>query len=132
MYKSIKVHLGQSQKLIVSIEIYLKCKYTYENVGFCILFKILNGFIKLSKFSTIFHRETSQAPKRPYDVSRGQNRYVTLPLQWSSATTTDTFIALYLIIVIFFIAKWFVGNKVISYKNPSWSYRISLYSILRL
>ena len=132
MYKSIKVHLGQSQELIVGIEIYLKCKYTYENVGFCILFKILNVFIKLSKFSTIFHQETSQAPKRPYDVSRGQNRYVTLPLQWSSATTTDTFIALFNLYHCNILYKWFVGNKVISYKNPSWSYRISLYSILRL
>ena len=116
----------------MGIEIYLKCKYTYENVGFCILFKILNVFIKLSKFSTIFHQETSQAPKRPYDVSRGQNRYVTLPLQWSSATTTDTFIALFNLYHCNILYKWFVGNKVISYKNPSWSYRISLYSILRL
>ena len=70
----------------MSIEMYLKCKYTSENAGFCILciddFKILKIFIKLSKFSTIFHRETSQAPtpQRPYDVSREQNRYVTLPL----------------------------------------------------
>ena len=53
-------------------------------LDFCILciddFKILKIFIKLSKFSTIFHQETSQAPtpfpQRPYDVSRGQNRYV--------------------------------------------------------
>ena len=88
LYKSIKAHLGQSEDLIMSIHIYLKCKYTYENAGFCILciddFKILKIFIKLSKFSTIFHRETSQAqtplpPQRPYDVSRRQNRYVTLP-----------------------------------------------------
>ena len=72
------------------VQTYLKCKYAYENAGFCILCiddsKILNMFIKLSKFSTIFHRETSQAPtpppphpQRPYDVSRGRNRYVTLP-----------------------------------------------------
>ena len=69
VYKSITVHLGQSQELIMSIEIYLKCKYTYENAGFCILciddFKILKFFIKLSKFPTIFHRETSQAPTPP-------------------------------------------------------------------
>ena len=43
------------------IHIYLKCKYTYENAGFCILcigdFKILKFFIKLSKFYMIFHRE---------------------------------------------------------------------------
>ena len=62
VYKSINVHLGQSQELM-SIEIYLKCKYTYENAGFCVLcihgFKILKIFIKQSKFSTIFHRETS-------------------------------------------------------------------------
>ena len=37
LYKSIKVHLGQSQKLIMSIEIYLKRKYSYENAGFCTL-----------------------------------------------------------------------------------------------
>ena len=69
VYKSIKVHLGQSQELIMSIEIYLKCKYTYENAGFCILciddFKILKIFIKLSKFFAIFHQETSQAPTPP-------------------------------------------------------------------
>ena len=63
--------------------------YTYENAGFYVLciddFKILNIFIKLSKFSSIFHRETSQAltppptPQRPCNVSHGQNRYVTLP-----------------------------------------------------
>ena len=45
VYKSIKAHLGQSQKLIMSIHIYLKCKYTYENAGICTLciddFKIL-------------------------------------------------------------------------------------------
>ena len=66
---------------------YLKCKYTYENAGFGILcvdnFKILKIFIKLSKFSMIFkekrHRRQPPTPQRPYDVSRGQNRYVTLP-----------------------------------------------------
>ena len=46
------------------IHIQLKCEYTYENAGFYILctddFKILKIFIKQSKFSTIFHRETSQ------------------------------------------------------------------------
>ena len=35
--KSIKVHLGQGQDLIMSIQIYFKYKYTYENAGFCIL-----------------------------------------------------------------------------------------------
>ena len=58
------VHLGQGQDLIMSVHIYLKSKYTYENPGFCILciddFKILKIFNKLSKSSTIFHRETSQ------------------------------------------------------------------------
>ena len=67
------------------IQIYLNYKYTYENAEFCIDdFKILKLFNKLSKFSTIFHRGTSKVPplptsQRPYDVSRGQNRYVTLP-----------------------------------------------------
>ena len=42
MYKSIKVHLGQGQDLIISIKIYLKYKYTYDNARFCIDdFKIL-------------------------------------------------------------------------------------------
>ena len=30
-------HLVQGQDLIMSIQIYLKYKYTYENAGFCIL-----------------------------------------------------------------------------------------------
>ena len=70
--------MGQSQELIISIHIYSKYKYTYENAGFCIL--CLDD-LKILKIS-IFHRETSQAPthpppppQRPYDVSRGQNRY---------------------------------------------------------
>ena len=37
MYKSINVHLGQDQDMIMSIQIYLEYKYTYENDGFCIL-----------------------------------------------------------------------------------------------
>ena len=45
---------------------YLKCKYTYENPGFCVLciddFKILKTFQNCRNFSMIFHRETSQAP----------------------------------------------------------------------
>ena len=53
----------------MSIHIYLKYKYTYENAGFCTFcidyFKILKIFNKLSKFSTIFHRETSQARQSP-------------------------------------------------------------------
>ena len=76
MYKSLKVHLGQGKDLIMSMQIYLKYKLTHENAGFCILgiddFKILKIFNQLSKYSTIFHRETSQAPtpgptpQRPY------------------------------------------------------------------
>ena len=72
-YKSMKVYLGQCQDLIMSIKIYLKYKYTYENAGFCVLciddFKMLKTFNKLSKFSAIFHRETSQAttPHPPND-----------------------------------------------------------------
>ena len=58
VYKSIIVLLEQSTELIMSISIYLKCKYTYENAGFCILciddMKILKIFVKLSKFSTVF------------------------------------------------------------------------------
>ena len=51
-------------------------------------FKKLKIFNKLSKFPTVF-TETSQAPtppppppgpQRPYNVSRGQNRYVMRPL----------------------------------------------------
>ena len=67
VYKSINVHLGQGQDLIMSIKIYLK--YNNQNVGFCILciddFKIVKILNKLSKFSTIFCRETSQAPTPP-------------------------------------------------------------------
>ena len=62
MRKSLKVHLGQGQDLIMTIQMYLKYIFTYENAGFCILciddFKILQIFNKLSTFSTIFHRET--------------------------------------------------------------------------
>ena len=62
----------------MSIHIYLKCKYTYENAGFGILyvdnFKILKIFVKISKFSIIFTEK-----RHRNDVSRGQNRYMTLP-----------------------------------------------------
>ena len=90
-YKSINVHLGQSQDQIMSIQIYLEYKYTYENAGFCILciedFKILKIFNKLSKFSHHFSlRNVTGAnlnppppSRRPYDVHRRQNRYVRLP-----------------------------------------------------
>ena len=74
VYKSIIVLLEQSTELIMSISIYLKCKYTYENAGFCILciddIKILKIFVKLSKFSTIFtekrhRRQPSPLPPPP-------------------------------------------------------------------
>ena len=59
----------KNQDLLLSIHIYLKCKYTHKNAGFCILctddLKILLIFIKLPKFSPIFHRETSQANPSP-------------------------------------------------------------------
>ena len=69
MYKSIKVHLGQHQDLIISIKIYLKYKYTNENAEFCALcidnFKMLKIFNKLLKFPAIFQRERSQATTPP-------------------------------------------------------------------
>ena len=73
----------------------LKYKYTYENAGFCVLciddFKILKNFNTLSKFSTFFtekrHRRHLPTPQRPHDVSRGQNRYVTLPLSFLTEFT---------------------------------------------
>ena len=37
VYKSINVNLGQGQDPIMSTQIHLKYKYTYENAGFCIL-----------------------------------------------------------------------------------------------
>ena len=53
----------------MSIHIYLKYEYIYENAVFSILctddFKILKIFNKLLNFSTIFHQETSQAPGPP-------------------------------------------------------------------
>ena len=74
--KSIKVHLGQGQNLIMSIQIYFKYKYTYENAGFCILcideFKILKFSNRLSNFSMIFakkrHRRHTPPPhpQRPW------------------------------------------------------------------
>ena len=74
----------------MSIQIHLKYKYTYENAGFCILcmddFKNTKIFEQTIEIFHDFHRGRSQAPtnpppppQRPYDVSRGQNRYVTLP-----------------------------------------------------
>ena len=67
----------------MGIQIYVKYKFTHENAGFCILciddFKILKIFNKLSKFSTRNVTGATPPPQRPTDVSRGQNRYVTLP-----------------------------------------------------
>ena len=62
----------------MSIKLYLKYKYTYENAGFCILcndFKTLKMFNKLSKlFFTKKRHRRQQAlplyPQLPYDVSR--------------------------------------------------------------
>ena len=83
----------------MSVQIYLKYKYSYENIGFCILCvvdpKTLKLFEQTIEISNDFHRETSQAPtpspppppppppppQRSYDVSRGQNRYVKLPFE---------------------------------------------------
>ena len=75
----------------MSVQIYLKCKYTYENAGFCILcidnFKTLKYSNKLLKFSIFSPRNVTGAnpatPQRPYDVSRGQNRYVTPPNRYN-------------------------------------------------
>ena len=53
----------------MSIQVYLKYKYSYGNAEFCILCiddsKILKLLNKVLKFSTIFPRETSQAPTPP-------------------------------------------------------------------
>ena len=38
VYKSIYIHLGQTQDRIMSIKIYLKYDYTYENAGFCMYY----------------------------------------------------------------------------------------------
>ena len=69
VYKRIKVHFGQGQDLIVSIEIYLKRKYTYENAGFCVLiiddFKILKKFYKLLKFPRFSLRNVTGANPPP-------------------------------------------------------------------
>ena len=54
VYESINIHLGESQDLIMSIQIYLKYKYTYENARFCILciddFKISKIFQNCRNF----------------------------------------------------------------------------------
>ena len=78
--------MGQRQDLIISIPIYLKYKYTNKNAGFCIFciddFKILK-ICNNRNFRRFFiekrHRRQPPLPQRPYDVSRGQNRYATLP-----------------------------------------------------
>ena len=87
-YKRTKVHLGQGQDLTMSIKICLKYKYTYElNAGFCVLciddFKILKKFTNYQNFPRFSPRNVTGAnpstPQHPYDVSRGQNQYMTLP-----------------------------------------------------
>ena len=59
----------------MSIHTYLKCKYAYENAGFCILcvdnFKILKIFIKLSKFSMTFTEKRHwRQPPPPTSIRR--------------------------------------------------------------
>ena len=41
VYEGVKEHLGQSQDLIISIHIYLKYKYTYENAGYFLHFVMM-------------------------------------------------------------------------------------------
>ena len=73
----IKVLLGQSQELIMSIHINLRCKYTYENAGFCILcidgFKILKLLSNYRNFPRFFpekrHRR-QPPPSTPTSVWR--------------------------------------------------------------
>ena len=81
VYKSTKVHLGQSQEVMMSIHIYWKCKYTYENAGFCI--PCVDDLSNYRNFPRFFTENVTGSnpppPPRPYDVSRGQNRHVTLP-----------------------------------------------------
>ena len=71
MYKSIKVHLGQHQDLIISIKIYLKYKSSNENAEFCALC--------IDNFKPRKVAGNNPPPQRPCDISHGQNRYVTLP-----------------------------------------------------
>ena len=65
VYKSLKVHLGQGQDLIMTLQMYLKYIFTCENAGFCILciddFKILQIFNKLSTEGCI-------PPKKAYEI----------------------------------------------------------------
>ena len=71
VYKSINVHLGQGQDLIMSIQIYLKYKYTNENAVFCILciddFKILKIFQNCRNSPRFFteKRHRRQLPPLP-------------------------------------------------------------------
>ena len=73
VYKRVKVHLGQGQNLIVSIQIYLKYKYTYENAGFCLPciddFKISKKIYKLSKFFTFFTEKRHRRHPPPTSIS---------------------------------------------------------------
>ena len=69
LYKSINVHLGQGQGLIMSIQIYLKYKYTYKNTGVCILCIHDSIILKFSKTANNFHdfspRNVTDAPPPP-------------------------------------------------------------------
>ena len=77
MHKSINVHLGQGQDLIMGIQIYLKYKHTNENAGFYILcidnFKYNYKFSKTVGISRDFSPRNvtdnnSPAPQRQYDA----------------------------------------------------------------
>ena len=74
VYKSINVHLGQGQDLIMSTQIYLKYKYTNENAIFCILciddFKILKIFQNCRNSPRFFteKRHKRQLPRPPTSI----------------------------------------------------------------
>ena len=65
VYKSMQVHLGQGQDLIMSIQIYFQYKYTYENAEFCILCIDVLKILKTIKICHNFHPETTQVPTPP-------------------------------------------------------------------
>ena len=82
--KFLSPYAYEGQDLIMRIQIYLKYRFTYENAEFCILglddFKILKILNKLSTPRKVTGANPPPPTlQRPYDVSRGQNRYVTLP-----------------------------------------------------
>ena len=49
----------------MSIQIYFKYKYTYENAGFCILCMDVFKILKTIEIFHDFHRKTSQATTPP-------------------------------------------------------------------